>query len=239
MHLSDFPTRISTPWADSGLKRAIPDATPTNPALACWSTGFPSLTFTPKEAGGKGPDGYDTNGVLNALSAWARWVATGGVGPWDSDFATAIGGYPKGARVVDSDGVSYWRNTVDANTADPTSSGSGWRLEPGGRWEVLPLGAFTPDTDYIYRITMNQDSTQNYPPIFPITGMVSIIHSITPEYLILSSAYNATLDEYEIFYIKYNETSGFFEVWIGHAGGTPTNSHVTYITITKIERKLI
>lgn len=47
--------------------------------------------------------------------------------PFSADFAAAIGGYPKGAILLGSDGETLWQSTADANTTDPDSAtSSGW-----------------------------------------------------------------------------------------------------------------
>lgn len=33
-----------------------------------------------------------------------------------------VGGYPKGARIMRSDGLGYWFNTVENNTTDPVAA---------------------------------------------------------------------------------------------------------------------
>lgn len=48
--------------------------------------------------------------------------------PFSADFAAAIGGYPKGAILLGSDGETLWQSTADANTTDPDSATSkGWK----------------------------------------------------------------------------------------------------------------
>lgn len=238
MQLADNPTKIAVPWADSGLRHTIPDTPPENTALACWPNGFPTLTFTPKAAGGKGPDGYDTNGVLFALSALLKTFSAGGAFVWSSDFATAIGGYPKGSRVLDTDGINYWRNTADNNTANPTSTDSGWILETGGKWEEVPVGAFTPDVNYIYRVTHNVGDAEAYSPLYPKDGVVRLFTVTTPDYLVWGTVWNESLSTYQTQYLKYNGTDAF-EVWASTLGGSPSPAHITYLTITKLERKKI
>jgi hypothetical protein len=63
------------------------------------------------------------NGILYALSAALRWANAGGGYIYDGTFAadSNVGGYPKGARVLRSDGAGYWLNTIDGNTVDPES----------------------------------------------------------------------------------------------------------------------
>jgi hypothetical protein len=71
------------------------------------------------------------NGGLFQMSAVDVWICAGGGFPYSSAFSTAIGGYPKGARVLMASGLSYWRSIVDNNTTDPDTGGAGWVGEPG------------------------------------------------------------------------------------------------------------
>jgi hypothetical protein len=133
MQLSAIPAKFAIPFANSagsGYIRAIPQASQigvTNGA-ASLTDGFPPLTFLPVGAGGTPPWGQDFNGILNQITQWNQWQAAGGLVPYDSTFATAIGGYPSGAIVVGSTPGQLWLNLVDNNTSNPNSGGSNWLL---------------------------------------------------------------------------------------------------------------
>ena len=122
------PTLISVPFANSGTKNVIPvpSQVSTDPGLASYTTGFPPATMTPKASGGIPPYGADMNGALNAITQWLRYINAGGILTYNTDFATAIGGYPLYARVVSSDGTKVWVNSVEGNTTNPDSGGAGW-----------------------------------------------------------------------------------------------------------------
>lgn len=128
MQSTDKPSKFSIPFANSGTKNTIPTASQigVTAGAASLTDGFPPITFTPVAAGGVPPSGADFNGILNQATAAARWAQAGGGYPWDSAFSTAIGGYPKGAYVLRSDGNGYWLNTVENNTTNPDSGGAGW-----------------------------------------------------------------------------------------------------------------
>jgi hypothetical protein len=66
------------------------------------------------------------NGILYQMSAVDVWMCAGGGFPYNSAFQTAIGGYPKGARVLMASGNGYWVSTVDNNVTDPDTGGAGW-----------------------------------------------------------------------------------------------------------------
>jgi hypothetical protein len=82
--------------------------------------------MTAVNAGGVPPSGQDFNGILNELSALSLWYNAGAGFAYDAPFAAAVGGYPKGARVLQAAGNGYWRSTVDNNLTDPDSGGAGW-----------------------------------------------------------------------------------------------------------------
>lgn len=133
MHLSDMPTLVAIPFgnnAGSGYIRTIPVPSQIGitPGAASFHDGFPPLTFTPLGSGGAYVNGEDINGILNFVSAWTRWLQAGSALPFNSAFATAIGGYPELA-CVQSTAVAglVWQNTVDGNLTDPDGgSPVGW-----------------------------------------------------------------------------------------------------------------
>lgn len=129
MQINNPPSKIVLPFAegDPSGRATIPVTTAT-PGYASLTYGFPAITRTPKAAGGIPPRGVDMNGILNAISAIARWSAAGGGYKYDSTFAndTNVAGYPKGAEVLNSAGLGRWLNLADGNTADPDAGGANW-----------------------------------------------------------------------------------------------------------------
>lgn len=122
------PGKIITPWAESGLKNTIPPAA--NPATgrAGFDQGFSAINMTAKEAGGIPPFGQDFNGIFYEVTNILRYMQAGGQPTFDAALATAIGGYPKGAMVLGSDGVTLWQSRVDSNSDDPNSGSNKWIL---------------------------------------------------------------------------------------------------------------
>ncbi|MGP2516358.1 hypothetical protein [Yersinia sp. 2545 StPb PI] len=128
---SAIPTKMAVPFANSGEKQAIPVASQIgiSSGRASFTDGFPPLTRTPLTAGGIPPYGTDFNGILNAITSSIRWSNAGGAYPFDSDFSSSVGGYPKGALLSNSINSGYWFNTTDANTANPENTNAsltGW-----------------------------------------------------------------------------------------------------------------
>jgi hypothetical protein len=85
--------------------------------------------MTAVPAGGVPPSGLDMNGGMNALSRIDRWMCAGAGFLYDSTFAVAINGYPKGGRVLAASGNGYWLCTVDNNITNPDTGGAGWSLQ--------------------------------------------------------------------------------------------------------------
>lgn len=128
MLLSNQPTKVQVPFANSGTKNTIPVASQIGitAGAASFTDGFPPLTFTPIASGGVPPAGADFNGILNATTSILRWQCGGGHFTYDSSWSTANGGYAKGAMLLKADGSGFWFNTTDSNTVNPDTVGTGW-----------------------------------------------------------------------------------------------------------------
>ena len=134
MNQSDLPDRFPIPFANGATSttlRPLPTAHQTassTDAPASLQDGFPIECFTPEGSGGVPPNGKDFNAILKWLSEQAQWNQAGGPALFDATFASAIGGYPKGAKLASSatNGVE-WLNLVDGNTTDPDGvSAANW-----------------------------------------------------------------------------------------------------------------
>lgn len=132
MKATDIPKKIDMPWAMNAAAQFLrlpPDASQIGiiDGAASFNDGFPPLTFTPVGAGGVNPSGADTNGILQMITAIARWFCAGAPINYDSTFQTAIGGYPKGAVVQSATTLGvFWISTLDNNLTNPDSGGGGW-----------------------------------------------------------------------------------------------------------------
>lgn len=122
------PSKISIPFAESGSRNVINANLEAGDASnkATYTYGFPQITMTPKASGGLPPFGRDMNGILYSVTAMLQYMQAGGTYPYDAAFATAIGGYNQGALVQQADLSGLWVSTVDNNTSNPETSGSGW-----------------------------------------------------------------------------------------------------------------
>jgi hypothetical protein len=130
------PDKIITPWATSGLKATIPETADPVLGRAGFDQGFPAINMTPKTAGGIPPFGQDFNGIFFDVTQALQFMQAGGTFPYDSVWATAVGGYPVGALVSRTDNQGLWRNTVANNLTDPEAGGAGWQPEGSGLTSV-------------------------------------------------------------------------------------------------------
>ena len=126
------PKLLSKPWASDGLKNNIPAERNGGLAqeAATYAEGFPNITMTPISVGGKPPSGKDMNGVLYEISAHTVWQNQGGRYRFDQAFCDAIGGYPKGAVLINDTLDTEYISLVDANTHNPNSGNN------AGKWEI-------------------------------------------------------------------------------------------------------
>ena len=193
MKLTDTPGKLVLPFANAGAKNTIPTKSQIGitAGAASLTDGFPPLTRTPIAAGGVPPSGLDMNGILFQLSAILRWANAGGGYAYDAAFATDpnVNGYPKGARIMRSDGQGYWFNTVENNTTDPEAAGA-------------DAAGWVPDfTNGVTAVTMTSANVTLTPlqygkPIIVITGTLTanlnlIFPSIAGEWYVINNTTGA------------------------------------------------
>lgn len=161
-----IPTQLTVPFADAGLRTTIPAASNNTTGRAGYDQGFPPINMVIKAAGGIPPFGQDMNGILYAVTLALRYLEAGGAYVYDTAFSTAIGGYNVGARVLRTDGLGYWLNTIDANTTNPESAGAA-------------AAGWVPDyTNGVTAVTMTNANVTLTPvqygkPIIVITGLLT------------------------------------------------------------------
>jgi len=196
MQLTNSPVKIPLPFASSGLKNAIPEASQIGitAGAASLTDGFPPLTRTPLAAGGIPVAPGDMNGILYELSSVIRWANAGGGYAYDGTFAADanVGGYPKGARIMCSDGLGYWFNTVENNVTDPEGVGA---IAAGWLPDFTPGATLVTMTSTNVTLTALQYGksiviisgllTANLNLIFPnITGRWTVINNTTGTFTI-------------------------------------------------------
>lgn len=129
MQLADSPRKVALAFAKNGDKDTIPEDSSPSPGRASMNDGFPPETRQPVGSGGIPPNGLDMNGILYYLSLLNRWQSAGGGFVYDSVFAndSDVGGYPKGAILLRSDGDGFWLNLADNNVSNPDTGGANWQ----------------------------------------------------------------------------------------------------------------
>lgn len=124
------PPLIEVPFAESGLKNAIPANANNVTGNAGFDLGFPPINLTAIAAGGIPPYGQDMNGILYDITKNIQFQQTGTPTVYDPAFAAAITGYPEGAKLLKADGSGWWINTLSGNTSDPDLGGANWISVP-------------------------------------------------------------------------------------------------------------
>ena len=142
MPISVIPKFLQKAFAATGAKTDIPLNADLINGRAGYNEGFPPINMTAVAAGGIPPYGQDMNGVLYDLSTAIQYIQSGIDFPFDSAFATAIGGYAVGAIVSDaSDKSLLWVNGTASNTTFPTGWTSFKYSDPTETVRGLPLVA--------------------------------------------------------------------------------------------------
>lgn len=129
MKSTDAPVKQIVPFGANGPREAITATTPVGSNQASYDQGFPPITMTLKSAGGLPPKGQDMNQILYEQALFARYYGAGGAYTYDASFASGIGGYPLGARILNSTKSGFWINSVEDNSVSPentTAALTGW-----------------------------------------------------------------------------------------------------------------
>lgn len=121
MLLTNAPSKILLPFANSGTKNTIPIPSQIGitDGAASYTDGFPPKTMLPVSSGGVPPYGADFNGILNSITAVLRWMCGGGLFEYDGTWSSDNTGYPKNAILQKASGQGFWICTADNNTTDP------------------------------------------------------------------------------------------------------------------------
>lgn len=137
MKAINIPSKFPIPFANAAggsYIRNIPEASQIGitDGAASLTDGFPPLNFLPVASGGVPPFGQDFNGLMKLVTQWIQWTNNAGVPVgYDSSFQTSIGGYPKGAFLLQAAVQGkFWISTADDNVTDPDTGGAGWMAFP-------------------------------------------------------------------------------------------------------------
>ena len=219
------PTKTTVPFASSGDKNAIPIPSQSG-GTASFTAGFPPLTMTPKASGGVPPSGKDMNGILFSLSQAIQYEQAGGHFPYDSSFASSVGGYPVGAIVQSTDNSGFWVNGTANNSTDPEAFGAGW----------LPLKQSGATSISVASTNVTLTALQAAKDIIVITGtLTQNVNIIVPAWAKTWNVINnAIMGSYSI-KMKPSSTAGdFLLAGANEMIGDGTNvTSLTYLLATK------
>lgn len=200
MQQSNQPPKYVIPFAQNDASKATIPPTSADDTRASQSQGFPARTGLPPEAGGVPPQKADMNGALNQLAGPILWSLAGGRFPFDNAFATDsnIGGYPLGSNLPAADGRGEWYSTINDNTANPDTAGTGW--VPGYHYGATALSGQTGGN-----VTLT--------PAQAAKRVITVAGTLTSNLVLIvpSWRYDWTV---------YNNTSGAFSVSVRTAGGS-------------------
>lgn len=175
----ETPRLFKTPFAgkaETSTINTVPDVPNPNdiaqkPSLAAYSTGFPSRSMQPPQAGGQPFYGQDVNGILNDISANTQYVQAGNYYPFDADFQTAVGGYNKFAVVLNPSDGKLYQSLVDANTA-PLSDTKSWFFFTDGNYLPLTGGTITGRLTVESNLNVKKSVTLRETNQYPTTGIL-------------------------------------------------------------------
>ena len=125
--------KLSTPFANnSTLKNDVPvvaTTDQTSKGIVGYNNGWTSINKLPLENGGQPPCMEDFNGVLYDVTGNIVDINRGLPQYFDSNYATLIGGYPKGSRLSLDNNSSIVISLIDANNNNPNSNMTGWHVQ--------------------------------------------------------------------------------------------------------------
>lgn len=200
MQISNTPLKWTLPFAaNDGAKVEIP-ATTADPTRFSLSLGSPPLTGQPPETGGVPPQLEDFNGAMNQISRISWWAMGGGPFPFDATWASNanVNGYPQGAKIRTADYQGDWISTVDNNTTNPDTVGTGW--VPGYNYGTTAL-------------TGQTGGTTTLTPAQAVKRTLSIAGALTSNLTVILPTW---LQEWTV----TNTTTGAFTVTVKTAAGS-------------------
>lgn len=173
MKLTDAPKKQPVPFASNGQREDILATTPAGDNTASYDAGFPPVTMILKAAGGRPPKGQDMNQILFELSNLSRWFSAGALNIYDSSFSSAIGGYPKGAVLLNNSASGIFISNVDGNTNDPNSISTGWI----DLLSFLGGASLNGSSSQIFRVAQSTTDTNAAVPLGQLTFNVNNLNN--------------------------------------------------------------
>lgn len=173
------PSLLLKPFAENGDKNTIPtvNTDSANPQLADLTSGFPPVTSLEPEDGGLPAERKDFNGLGFLTTTYDFFYQAGGTFTYNPTIASAIGGYPIGARLWYDDGEGHTTilkstkgNNTDNFITTPSFIGDSWVTEtPVLNW----ANTWTDMNTFTVGITAGGTSTFNGTLIGPTPSSVT------------------------------------------------------------------
>ncbi|QHJ76866.1 MAG: hypothetical protein [Bacteriophage sp.] len=166
--------KLSTPFAiNSTLRNDVPvNATndQTNKGVVGYNNGWTSINKLPLENGGQPPYMEDMNGLFFDITGNIVDINKGLPQYYDDAYATLIGGYPVGARLVLDDNSTTVISTIANNQNNPNTNMSGWvtfsdlEVKPQIKKvnSLSDLLSLTPSNLDVSKVLYRTDSTTTY-----------------------------------------------------------------------------
>lgn len=229
------PLAIGTPIAVNGDKN-IPNQTATGTDTSSINAGFLPITSEPLDDGGVAPERTDFNGMFYLSTDQRVFLQNGGVITYNTDVATAIGGYPQDAVLgyIDTSGnFGFVKSLINNNQYDFVTNPS---YIDGSHWEYANLSNFTlldPTFTNInnqiaqcVKLTGNQSVAGNK----TFTGTVKVPNLATVGTAVATAAISKTATANTSGYVKFG--NGIILQWLKFTQSSDTANHTWSIAFT-------
>lgn len=160
------PQVLTQPFANGATPSAIPSA-PTGTNAASLTEGIPAVCSTPLGTGGLPVRRADFNNLGYLATSNQFFQQNGGVYSYSSDVATAIGGYPSGARLWATIGgqTVICRSLVNNNSLNPATNidGVNWTIDIPVRPKFIKIASHSSQS-------LTQTTTTTAATTFTLSG---------------------------------------------------------------------
>lgn len=103
----------------------------------------------------KGEQSIDLNKPIQGLVNRSEYFKRGLTPKYDPDYSLSIGGYPKGAELLLSDGITRVVSLIDNNGTDPNSNISNWRKTDFDSRSVVSISTYAELSNVDTSVTQN------------------------------------------------------------------------------------
>lgn len=232
------PLAIQTPIAVNGDKN-IPAQNASGTETSSINLGFLPITSEPLDDGGIAPERTDFNGMFYLSTDQRVYLQNGGVITYDSNVASAIGGYPLNAilgYIDSSNNLGFVRSLIDNNQYNFVTTPS---YINGTYWEYVNLKNFdiltpqfttlqnninTLDTSVV-KLSGNQSvsGTKTFSGTVNVTGTAKVPNSATAGTAVSTQAISKTATTNTSAYVQLG--NGLIIQWMKFTHSTNSAEH--------------